>query len=339
MSAVTLGDTIESGAGRDPAAGRPAPELMPSGLALSGALHLGLIAVIVLGLPGLFSAPPPQETPIAVELVTVAPETHATHPNPFRPQREARPIPAKAPPAPKPEPQPHPAAAMPPAAAAPPPPPKPKPAPKPEPVAAKPPPPIPQAKPKLEARERHETPRPEMRKPDTQAFAKLLDRLEKQPPERQPQTVSFDALLKNLTRQQQAAVQDAPPLPHQQAAAAEASSQPKATLGSELTASQLDLLRQQIERCWDVPAGARDAKDLVVEVKAVVNRDGTVREAAVVDTGRYNADPFFRAAADSAKRAVLNPQCTGPGNPLKLPPDQYEAWHILDLFFNPRDLL
>ena len=88
-----------------------------------------------------------------------------------------------------------------------------------------------------------------------------------------------------------------------------------------------------------MPAGARDAKDLVVEIKAVVNRDGTVREAAVVDTGRYAADPFFRAAADSAKRAVLNPQCTGPGNALKLPSDQYEAWHILDLFFNPRDLL
>ncbi len=84
-----------------------------------------------------------------------------------------------------------------------------------------------------------------------------------------------------------------------------------------------------------MPAGARDAKDLVIEVKAAVNPDGTVREAAIVDTGRYAADPFFRAAADSAKRAVLNPQCS----PLPVPPDKYEDWHNLDLFFNPKDLL
>ena len=59
------------------------------------------------------------------------------------------------------------------------------------------------------------------------------------------------------------------------------------------------------------------------------------RCAMIVDTGRYAADAFFRAAADSAKRAVLNPQCS----PLHVPPDKYEAWHNLDLFFNPKDVL
>ena len=77
------------------------------------------------------------------------------------------------------------------------------------------------------------------------------------------------------------------------------------------------------------------AKDLDIEIKAVVNPDGTVRQATIINTGRYAADAFFRAAADSAKRAVLNPQCS----PLHVPPDKYEAWHNLDLFFNPKDLL
>jgi hypothetical protein len=47
------------------------------------------------------------------------------------------------------------------------------------------------------------------------------------------------------------------------------------------------------------------------------------------------SDPFYRAAAESALRAVLNPQCS----PLKLPPDKYEQWKILELTFNPKDLL
>jgi outer membrane biosynthesis protein TonB len=331
MSAITIDTDPASVA---PTAGQ-APEIMPSGLALSAALHLTLIAVIALGLPSLFSPAPPQESSIAVELVTIAPETHATHPNPFRPQREAKPIPAIAPPAPQPKPelQPQPAAAAPPAAAPPPPPPPPKP----KPIEAKAAPPPPAPKPKFAEPEERQISRPEIRKVDARAFDKLLDKLEDRPPDKpHPQVAQFDALLKNLTQQQTAAAADAPPSPHQvAAAAAEASAQPNAPLGSDLTASQKDLIIERIERCWDVPAGARDAKDLDIEIKAVVNPDGTVHDAAIVDTGRYAADPFFRAAADSAKRAVLNPQCS----PLPVPPDKYEAWRNLDLFFNPKDLL
>jgi hypothetical protein len=349
MSAIS----IERGAGHGTPAGRPAPDIRPGGLVLSAALHIGLIALVVLGLPRLFGPPTPPETPIAVDLVRIAPDTRATHPNPFRPRREARPIPAEAPPTPKPKPQPHPhpVAAAPPAAAPPPPPPPPKPVaakppppppvkPRPEPVAAKAP-PIPEPKPKFAALPKPAAPPPAaVRKGDAHAFEKLLDKLQDRPRDQpQPQLARFDALLKNLTQRDDAAAADTPPAPHQEAATAEASAQPQAPLGSQLTASQLDLLRQQIEHCWDVPAGARDAKDLVVEIKAEVNPDGTVDAATIVDAGRYAADPFFRAAADSAKRAVLNPQCTGPENPLKLPPDQYQAWHILDLFFNPKDLL
>ena len=112
------------------------------------------------------------------------------------------------------------------------------------------------------------------------------------------------------------------------------SSQPKAPLGSQLTASEMDLVREQIARCWNVPAGARDAKDLVVEIRASVNPDGTVRQATIVDQGRMG-DPFFRAAAESARRAFFNPQCT----PLKLPPEKYEIWKDLVVDFSPKDIL
>ena len=127
---------------------------------------------------------------------------------------------------------------------------------------------------------------------------------------------------------------DAPPQ-NPRAASAQASSQPKAPLGSQLTASELDMVRHQIARCWNVPAGARDAKDLVVEIKVVVDPDGTVRQATIVDQGRLGATPSIRAAAESARRAFFNPQC----RPLHLPAEKYAIWKDLVVDFSPKDIL
>lgn len=106
-------------------------------------------------------------------------------------------------------------------------------------------------------------------------------------------------------------------------------------LSDRLTISQEDALRRQIQQCWNVPAGARDAEKLVVEVLIEVNPDRTVREAKVVDQNRFATDPFFRAAAESALRALRNPKCS----PLELPPDQYEQWKTILFNFDPRDML
>jgi hypothetical protein len=140
-------------------------------------------------------------------------------------------------------------------------------------------------------------------------------------------------LLKNLTPVRTAVMPETSRQPPR-LASARASSQPKAPLGSQLTASELDMVRHQIARCWNVPAGARDAKDLVVEIKVVVDPDGTVRQATIVDQGRLG-DPFYRAAAESARRAFFNPQC----RPLHLPPEKYAIWKDLVVDFSPRDIL
>ena len=70
-----------------------------------------------------------------------------------------------------------------------------------------------------------------------------------------------------------------------------------------------------------MPIGARDAQNLVVEVHIDVNPDRTVQSAEVVDKARMATDPFFRAAAESALRALYNPRCT----PLELPAGKYDA--------------
>ncbi|MDD5587230.1 MAG: cell envelope integrity protein TolA [Alphaproteobacteria bacterium] len=107
------------------------------------------------------------------------------------------------------------------------------------------------------------------------------------------------------------------------------------SLSDRLTISDEDALRRQIQQCWNIPAGARDAEKLVVEVLIEMNPDRTVREARVVDDGRLGGDPFYRAAAESALRALRNPKCS----PLELPPDQYEQWKTITFTFDPRDML
>src|SRR6266446_1259773 len=125
MSVITVEHRMPTPAA---APGNAAPPPMPGGIAASAILHLGIFALILLGLPNLFRHPPPEETPIAVELVTIAPDTRATQPNPFRPKPETKPEPPVAAPAPKPEPKPEPPPPAPePSAAAPPPTPAPPP--------------------------------------------------------------------------------------------------------------------------------------------------------------------------------------------------------------------
>jgi outer membrane biosynthesis protein TonB len=289
-------------------------------------------------LPTLFHPPPVEEMPIAVQLVNLAPETRATHPNP-NPRSEAKPEPPAEAPVAKPEPKPEPPqpAPPPPSAAAPPAPPEPPPRPVEEkPEAAPPPPPPPKP---AEAK-----PQPPPPPPDKLLTARPKEK--PQPPQPTPKTEAkveqkkydpsqFANLLKNLATQQTAPSPDAPPQRRQTATAAAPSSQPRAPLGSQLSASELDMVREQIARCWNVPAGARDAKDLVVVIRVVVNPDGTVQKATIVDQARAASDPFFRAAAESARRAFFNPQC----RPLHLPPEKYAIWKDLVVDFSPKDIL
>lgn len=106
-------------------------------------------------------------------------------------------------------------------------------------------------------------------------------------------------------------------------------------LGDRLTISQEDALRRQISGCWNMPIGARNAEDLIVEVLIEVNEDRTVRSAQVVNQSRMSSDPYFRAAAEAAMRALRHPKCT----PLLLPEGQYEQWKTVRFNFDPRDML
>ena len=101
-----------------------------------------------------------------------------------------------------------------------------------------------------------------------------------------------------------------------------------------MTISELDVVRRQFIACWNVPVGARAADDLSVQVRVHVNLDGVVYESYLLNPQRAQTDSFYRAAAESALRAVRNPRC----NPLKLPAGKYDHWKVMTLNFDPQEM-
>jgi hypothetical protein len=101
-----------------------------------------------------------------------------------------------------------------------------------------------------------------------------------------------------------------------------------------MSATEIAEIRAQIYRCWNIPAGGKDAAALSVPIHVRLRPDGTVISAEHVgDMQRYNTDSYYRSTADLARRAVLT--CS----PLKAPPSKYEQWKELILRFNPKEMV
>lgn len=115
-------------------------------------------------------------------------------------------------------------------------------------------------------------------------------------------------------------------------------SQQQAALGGEkttgagkLTQSEMDALRGQIQRCWQVPAGAADAGNLRVSVKFKLTPAGEIEGRPEIVEGGGGAG-IERAAAESARRAVM--RCA----PYNLPSEKYETWADVTVNFDPSDM-
>ncbi|MGE5538086.1 MAG: energy transducer TonB [Gemmatimonas sp.] len=291
---------------------------MRRSMAYSAALHLAVIAIVLIGLPH-FIRDLPEDTPIPVEIVTIADKTTARPqerpPEPPRPKPPEPPQQAK--PAPKP-PTPTPPQPSPPQQQA-----KAEPTPAPEKV------PEPDAEPIPDPKKKEPAKAPEPPKPQ-QRFADAK-------PQKKPQPTRDDFvanLLKDVAPKKTAS--DTPTPTPAKTPSPPPPAPPKAqAIDEQLTMSEIDAIRRQYIECWNPPAGARDARDLVVSIHVEFNPDGSVRRAEYADMSRMG-DPFYRTAAESALRAVLNPRC----NPLKdLPAKKYDVWRSVTINFNPRDML
>ncbi|MSO81133.1 MAG: hypothetical protein EXQ97_05840 [Alphaproteobacteria bacterium] len=284
----------------------------------SGTLHVALIVMVQVGAASLFSDPPPPPPRIIpIEIVPVGKITTPPPPVAARegpaPQRQAA-----APPPPPPQPAPEVKAPTPPA---PPPVPQAQPTPPPPPPPA----PTPQARP---------TPPPEPAPPAAERVeAKPQTKPAPPAPKRDFNSVLKDLSAKNATPTPAPAVHATAPTTGKPVPT------PPAPPTTQASIAEIDALRaavrQQVELCWSPPTGAREARDLVVRVHIRLDPSGQVRDARVLDSARMALDRFFEAAADAARRAVLNDRC----NPLKLPPERYELWREIELTFDPRDAL
>lgn len=103
-----------------------------------------------------------------------------------------------------------------------------------------------------------------------------------------------------------------------------------------LSITETDMIRSQFIKCWRMPAGAKDADKLLVKVRVQVSQAGEVTEVKLANgqDAQARSNPFFRAAADSAIRAVW--KCSPLQN---LPADKFETWSDMELTFDPSELL
>ncbi|MBT6085616.1 MAG: energy transducer TonB [Rhodospirillaceae bacterium] len=312
---------------------------MRGGLSVSVLFHATVATVAYVGIPYLKPEPAIIETPIYVDVVNITEVSNPPPPEPVtkpEPEKAEEPPPPPEPPkveAPSPPPEPEPVVEAPPE-----PEPEPEPAPKEE-VAALPPEPepelVPEPEPKIEpVAEPKVEPKPEPKPklsgvrpprkpkpPDTFASVlKTLEDLKKKAPAKKPPPEAPKEQKPSFEKSIADALRSRPTKRHNRA-------QP-------LSMSEIDAVRHQIQRCWNVPAGAKDAENMVIEVAVIMNRDGTVREARVVDANRMRGDAFFRTAAEAARRAVLNPKC----NKLKLPAGKFDQWQQMTLNFNPKEM-
>jgi hypothetical protein len=273
---------------------------------ISVGFHVGIILIATVSLPWIkrdFEIPPP----ISIELAEIAPitQTDKIAPKPAPKKEEPKEEPPKPPPA----------ATNTASEAA-------KPVPKP---------PEPEPK-KEEPPKKDEVLVDEAAPPEKKKTKQEEKKKEVTKPKPEPKK-DFSSVLKNLqvNDEKEAPKQELPDLKLDETAASDGA---KAPLGAKMTMSEEDALRRQLEACWNVPIGAKDAQDLRVEVFMVINQDRTLREARVVDQSRYNSDSFYRAAADSALRAVRNPACS----PFQLPPDKYDVWKTVTVTFDPSQM-
>ena len=288
--------------------------MMQRAVFYSAGLHVLVVMVAYFGIPAMLSKPVVQDVALPVELVALEDVIKKPAPRP-----KPRPVKKKAPPPPPPEAKPKPPPPLAALAPEPPPPPKAKPKAKPKPKQKAKPKPKPKqkAKPKPKPKQKVKPkPKPKPKRPDQ--LRTLLKNLAKRKEE-----------LQREQEKKQALVLKPPPRVARPAVPV------RTSIDQKLQAQRLTaMVKQQLQPCWSIPGGVKDAYSVKVAVHIRLNTDGSLRGAPrVLDTNRMRTDRSFRAVAESAVRALH--KCS----PLKLPYDQYNLWQNITFNFDPSEAL
>ena len=94
-----------------------------------------------------------------------------------------------------------------------------------------------------------------------------------------------------------------------------------------LSREELGAVKKQAKRCWKIPAGWSEPRQVSVTIRFELNRDGTLKGSPSVVA--FPASEMGKTAALNAIRAVA--ECA----PFKLPPEKYDEWNDIQLRFEP----
>jgi colicin import membrane protein len=104
-----------------------------------------------------------------------------------------------------------------------------------------------------------------------------------------------------------------------------------------LTMDLKDALLAQMRECWNVPVGAPNPEQLIVQVRVFLAQDGSLAQPPQLEPASRAAaaaSPYMRTAAEAALRAVN--VC----EPYKrLPREKYDAWREIVMTFDPSKMI
>jgi hypothetical protein len=199
--------------------------------------------------------------------------------------------------------------------------------------------------PRREERKEEPPPRVAQKRPDK--IADLIQQPPKQP-QRREKSEKFDpdrisALLDrdpNTRPERREAEDNAADAPWRQPRSLEeqatGNAEPRMAYGapegrdSRMSANEIDAFRAQISKCWTPPVGGLGSDRIVVKLRIGLREDGSL--AHPPEVANQAASPFFRPAAESAIRAVM--QC----QPYTMPAEKYDQWRDMLLTFDPRQM-
>jgi outer membrane biosynthesis protein TonB len=105
----------------------------------------------------------------------------------------------------------------------------------------------------------------------------------------------------------------------------------RSTRGNTLSLSEMDALRGQIQRNWNIIPGMADGGDVRVTVTMRLDQAGNIIGQPDVSASG-GSDSVRRTLAGSARRAVLKSQ------PFQLPAEKYDSWAEVIVNFDPSQM-
>ncbi len=210
-----------------------------------------------------------------------------------------------------------------------------KPAPPPEqsvqPQIAAPPPPPPEAEVAPIQPDKKPPPPPKKAEATLKAPANPIIPRQKPKPEAPPPKFDVDSVLAMLNKR------DAPKAAPQANAKVAETTQKGFGEQTLMTIDIRDALLAQMRECWNVPVGAPNPEQLIVQVRVFLAPDGSLAQPPLLEPATIAAEaanPYVQTAAQAALRAIN--VCKPYKN---LPAERYATWREIVMTFDPSKMI